>query len=139
MDGPDPKCGLDVAFSILGGKWKPLALYYLASGPHRFGELRRLVDGVSEKVLIQQLRELTEDGIVSRTDHREVPPRVDYAITDYGRSLAQALLPLCAWGNANRSRVERIRRRRADAHDEGARERSESSHRALGSRAARRA
>ena len=136
MDAPDSQCGLDVAFSILGGKWKPLALYYLASGPRRFGELRRLVTGVSEKVLIQQLRELTGDGIVSRTDHHEVPPRVDYAITDYGRTLAQALLPLCAWGNANRSRVERIRRRRANALDEGG-ERAESSRRASGSKAAR--
>jgi DNA-binding HxlR family transcriptional regulator len=118
MDQPDPECGLDVAFAILGGKWKPLVLYYLASGPRRFGELRRLVAGVSEKVLIQQLRELTMDGIVGRTDHHEVPPRVDYAITDYGRSLADALLPLCAWGNSNRTRVERRRRRQADA-DEG--------------------
>jgi DNA-binding HxlR family transcriptional regulator len=121
MNEPDPKCGLDVAFAILGGKWKPLALYYLSSGPRRFGELRRLVAGVSEKVLIQQLRELTVDGIVSRMDHREVPPRVEYAITDYGRSLAKALLPLCEWGNANRRRVERNRRQQATEAPIGAR------------------
>ena len=64
---------------------------------------------MSEKVLIQHLRELQADGIVSRTDHREVPPRVDYAITPYGLSLAEALLPLCEWGNANRARVARWR------------------------------
>jgi DNA-binding HxlR family transcriptional regulator len=108
---PDPKCGLDVTFAVLGGKWKPQILFYLSRGPRRFGELRRLVAGVSEKVLIQHLRELEMDGIVKRTDHHEVPPRVDYAITDYARTLAKALLPLCEWGNANRKRVEKARRR----------------------------
>ena len=61
-------------------------------------------------MLIQQLRELQADGIVSRTDHREVPPRVDYAITQYGHTLAEALLPLCEWGNANRKLVDQLRR-----------------------------
>ena len=105
--GPDPDCGLDVALAVMGGKWKPLILYYVAHAPRRFGELRRLVDGVSEKVLIQHLRELVEDGVLRRTDYREVPPHVDYSITDYGRTLAKALLPLCEWGNTNRRRVER--------------------------------
>jgi DNA-binding HxlR family transcriptional regulator len=114
-NGPDSECGLDVAFAVVGGKWKPLILYYLSRESRRFGELRRLVVGVSEKVLIQQLRELRVDGIVSRTDHREVPPRVDYAITVYGRRLAEALMPLCDWGNANRTRVNEIRRPKPDA------------------------
>ena len=105
--GPDPDCGLDAAFAVIGGKWKPLILYYVALAPRRFGELRRLVEGVSEKVLIQHLRELVKDGIVRRTDYREVPPRVDYSITDYGRTLARALLPLCEWGNKNRRCVEK--------------------------------
>lgn len=106
---PEGQCGLDVVFAVLGGKWKMTILYHLSHDRRRFGELRRLVAGVSEKVLIQQLRELLMDGIVSRTDYQEVPPRVDYAVTDYGRRLAQALMPLCEWGNANRKRVERIR------------------------------
>lgn len=111
MEHHHSECGLDVAFAVAGGKWKPIILFYLNHGACRFGELRRLIGGVSEKVLIQQLRELQDDGIVRRTDHREVPPRVDYAITDYGRSLAEALMPLCTWGNANRARVDRRRRR----------------------------
>jgi DNA-binding HxlR family transcriptional regulator len=115
MQQPDPKCGLDVAFAVVGGKWKPLILFYLSRGPCRFGELRRLVEGISEKVLIQQLRELEADGVVSRTDHHEVPPRVDYRITPFGDRLAEALLPLCEWGNANRKRVERIRRPKVGA------------------------
>jgi DNA-binding HxlR family transcriptional regulator len=105
----DSECGLDVAFSVLSGKWKPLILYHLACHPRRFGELRRLVSGVSEKVLIQQLRELQGDGVVSRTDYHEVPPRVVYAITAFGVGLAEALLPLCDWGAANRARVNGLR------------------------------
>ena len=107
---PDPECGLDVAFTVVGGKWKPLILYYLARGPRRFGELRRLTAGISEKVLAQHLRELQADGVISRTDHHEVPPRVSYAVTGFGLRLAEALLPLCEWGNANRVRIERTRR-----------------------------
>ena len=99
------RCGLDVALSVVGGKWKPLVLFHLAAGPRRFGELRRLITGISEKMLIQQLRELTEDGMVVRHDYREVPPRVDYAMTAFGCTLAQALEPLCEWGNQNRSEI----------------------------------
>jgi DNA-binding HxlR family transcriptional regulator len=66
-------------------------------------------------VLIQHLRELTEDGVVVRRDYHEVPPRVDYAMTEFGHTLAQALMPLCDWGNANRRRVEQ-----AAAKDEAA-------------------
>ena len=103
-------CGLDVALAVTGGKWKPLILFHLGGGVRRFGELRRLVTGISEKVLIQQLKELAADGILSRTDHREVPPRVDYAMTAFGRTLAMALMPLCAWGDANRTHVEQMQR-----------------------------
>lgn len=103
-------CGLDAVLAVLGGKWKPLVLFHLNGAPRRFGELRRLVAGISEKVLIQQLRELTQDGILTRTDHHEVPPRVEYAMTEFGRSLAATLVPLCAWGDAHRAEIERIPR-----------------------------
>jgi DNA-binding HxlR family transcriptional regulator len=109
------ECGLDVAFAVVGGKWKPLILFHLNGGSRRFGELRRLVAGISEKVLIQQLRELQADGIITRTDHHEVPPHVDYTITVFGRRLAEALMPLCEWGNDNRRRVETRRQQQADA------------------------
>jgi DNA-binding HxlR family transcriptional regulator len=102
----EPICGLDVALHYIGGKWKPLLLFYLQGSPQRFGELKRLVGGISEKVLIQQLRSLTEDGIVTRHDFMEVPPRVEYAITDFGRALALALQPLCEWGNRNRAHFQ---------------------------------
>ncbi|MGH8778539.1 winged helix-turn-helix transcriptional regulator [Paraburkholderia sp.] len=107
MEQRSQGCGLEVALSVVGGKWKPLVLYHLNGGPRRFGELRRLVGAISEKVLTQQLRELVDDGIVIRRDYREVPPRVDYEMTGFGRTLAQALMPLCAWGDANRQQIER--------------------------------
>jgi DNA-binding HxlR family transcriptional regulator len=110
MVGRKSDCGLDVAFAVVGGKWKPMILFHLAREPRRFGALRRLVEGVSEKVLIQHLRELQADGVIERTDYRELPPRVDYTITPYGRSLAEALMPLCEWGSVNRAKVEEIRR-----------------------------
>lgn len=102
----DRDCGLDVALSIMGGKWKPLILFHVAQGPTRFGALRRRVAGISEKVLIQQLRELVEAGVLVRHDYREVPPRVDYAVTPFGHTLVAALMPLCAWGTAHRAGVE---------------------------------
>lgn len=110
MTGRGVPCGLEVALAVLGGKWKPILLFHLGAGPRRFGELRRLVTGISEKVLIQQLRELEADGILSRTDHHEVPPRVDYAMTQFGRTLAAALMPLCAWGDAHREQVAEMQR-----------------------------
>ena len=92
-------CGLDVALSVIGGKWKPLILFHLAHGTRRYGELKRAVGGVSDKMLIQQLKEQRGDGIVDRRDYQQVPPKVDYALTPFGRTLADALGPLCVWGS----------------------------------------
>src|SRR3954465_7249698 len=91
-------CGLEAALDVIGGKWKPIVLWHLAPGPRRFGELRRLVTGISEKMLIQQLREMERDRIVDRKDFHEVPPRVEYTLTSFGVSLTVALRPLCEWG-----------------------------------------
>ena len=108
-------CGLEVALLVLGGKWKPLILFHLAHGRRRFGELRRLVSGVSEKMLIQQLRELQADGVIERVDFKEIPPKVEYSVTPLGRSLAEALMPLCAWGTAHSDAIDVIRARREPA------------------------
>ena len=96
-------CGLEAALKVVGGKWKPLVLWHLSRGPRRFGELRRLVVGISEKMLAQQLREMESDAIVVRKDYQEIPPRVEYALTDLGLSLKEALRPLCDWGNAHQA------------------------------------
>jgi DNA-binding HxlR family transcriptional regulator len=99
-------CGLEAALDVVGGKWKVLILWPLKTAPRRFGELRRGVPGISEKMLIQHLKEMELDGIVTRTDHKEVPPRVDYALTPFGESLCDALTPLCEWGHLHMARIE---------------------------------
>ncbi|TDD22679.1 winged helix-turn-helix transcriptional regulator [Nonomuraea diastatica] len=97
-DKPE-NCMVEVAMEILGGRWK-LAIVYklLLQGTHRFGELKREMTGITPRMLTRQLRELEEDGIVSRTVHREVPPRVDYALTETGRSLEEIVRLLDGWG-----------------------------------------
>ena len=105
---PGFTCGLDAALRLISGKWKPLILYFLLQGPNRYGELKRAVRGVSDKMLIQQLKELEADDVVKRTDYKEIPPRVDYALTPLGHSLAEALVPLCTWGSENMAEVSRI-------------------------------
>lgn len=91
-------CGLDATLSVLNGKWKMMILWPLSERPHRFGELRRRVQGVTEKVLTTHLRELEADGIVDRRVYDEVPPRVEYSLTPLGELLNNTLLPLEAWG-----------------------------------------
>ncbi|MFI1098915.1 winged helix-turn-helix transcriptional regulator [Streptomyces melanogenes] len=99
--GVSYNCGLDAAVDVVGGKWKPLILWALHDGTYRFGELRRRVEGVTEKVLVQQLRELETDGIVHREVYGEVPPRVEYSLTPRGQALNTALTPLGEWGEAH--------------------------------------
>lgn len=92
-------CPVDVPVTVLGGKWKLLIVYYVLEGTRRNGELLRLLSGVSQKMLTQQLRELEADGIVVRTVHEQVPPRVDYAIAEDRRErLAALVLALSDWG-----------------------------------------
>ena len=95
----DSGCGRKLR--IISGRWKPLVLLFLRDGPKRYGELKRLIVGVSDKVLIQSLKDLEADRVLARTDYKEVPPRVDYALTPLGRSLAEAIVPLCTWGTEN--------------------------------------
>ncbi len=97
-------CGLDAAMDVVSGKWKALILWELAQGTKRFGELKRGLPGVSEKMLTQHLREMEEDGLVQRTVFDEVPPRVEYALTDDGLALHAALGPLGDWGEARMRR-----------------------------------
>ena len=92
-------CGLEAALAVVGGKWKPIVLWHLTPEPRRFGELRRLVTGISEKMLIQELKEMVVDGLAIREDYQEVPPKVVYRLTDAGMSLAEACKPLCTLGN----------------------------------------
>jgi DNA-binding HxlR family transcriptional regulator len=103
-------CGLDAAVDVVGGKWKALILWALHDGPKRFGELRRSVSGISEKMLIQQLREMEAYGLVHRESYHEVPPRVEYSLTEFGQSLDTALIPLGDWGELHMDRIEALPR-----------------------------
>ncbi|MEV0646839.1 helix-turn-helix domain-containing protein [Phytomonospora sp. NPDC050363] len=87
--------------TVIEGKWKVSILWTLALRPFRFGELRRTMPGLTEKVLASHLRALEDDGIVHRQDFDEVPPRVEYSLTERGLALNQALKPLGAWGREN--------------------------------------
>ena len=114
-------CGLDAALFVLGGKWKPLILFHLAHGARRYGALRREIGSVSDKVLIQQLKDLEADGIINRLDYGEIPPKVEYSLTAFGKTLGKALAPLCEWGTQNSGDVEAIMtRRRAREHRDAA-------------------
>jgi DNA-binding HxlR family transcriptional regulator len=104
---------------VIGGKWKPLILFHLAHGTRRYGELRRAVGGVSDKMLIQQLKELHTDGVIDRLDYNEIPPKVEYSLTTFGRTLAIALGPLCVWGTEHMSEVEKLMSRRQVSEDSG--------------------
>ncbi len=91
-------CPVRTTLNVLGGKWKLLILSYLLDGPRRYGELRRLMPEITEKMLIQELRDLETDGIVARTVHQTVPPRVDYSLTDQGQRVRPFFAELLGWG-----------------------------------------
>ncbi len=94
-------CPVEASLEIIGGKWKGLALYHLLDGTKRFSELKRLSGQVTQRMLTKQLRELEADGMVSRTVHPVVPPKVEYALTPKGRALGPVLVALRDWGLAN--------------------------------------
>ncbi|RYX83207.1 transcriptional regulator [bacterium] len=91
-------CPVEAALDVMGGKWKPVILWHLSQREHRFGELRRAIPRVSEKVLIEQLRQLEKSGVVARDVKETVPPTVTYSLTEYGQTLKQAITSLSEWG-----------------------------------------
>lgn len=94
------------ALRVIGGRWKVFALYFLFEGPKRLSELRRLIPAVSQKVLVQSLRELEEHGVVHREIFAEVPPRVVYTATKLGMSLRPIVRALCDWGKKHAVELE---------------------------------
>src|SRR5215467_4084361 len=91
------RCPVEQALEVLGGKWKPLILWRLAGGTLRFGQLQRAMPGVTQRMLTLQLRELERDGLIRRTVYPEVPPRVDYALTEPARGLLPAMQAIGQW------------------------------------------
>ena len=98
-------CPVELTVDVVGGRWRTVILARLKEGVRRYGELRRLAPGISEKMLSQRLRELEAEGLVSRRDHGTVPPHVEYELTDEGRSLAPILQAMYDWGVARAART----------------------------------
>ena len=88
---------LDLGLDLIGGKWKLRILYHLASGTKRFSELRRLLEDITESTLTKQLRELEEAHLIERKIYPEVPPKVEYYLSEYGKELKSVLAGLCKW------------------------------------------
>lgn len=92
------RCGVAITLNLIGGKWKGIILWHLCHKTLRFSQLRRRLDGITQKMLTQQLRELERDGLVHREVYPEVPPRVEYSLTERGLSLQPVLGEMCTWG-----------------------------------------
>ncbi|WP_330184326.1 helix-turn-helix transcriptional regulator [Nocardia sp. NBC_01503] len=104
-DADHPACGMSIAIDVVGGKWRLHLMWVLGGGPVRFGDIRRLLTGVSEKVLAENLRHLQASGVVHREIYPEIPPRVEYSLTPLGVELNRALRPLERWGDAHRDEI----------------------------------
>ena len=98
----DRDCGMSYTLTVIGGRWKPAILFRLTRGKMRYSELRDSIPNVTERMLVLQLRELEKDGLIKRIVYAEVPPRVEYELTDKGNSLRPILRSLSDWGIKNR-------------------------------------
>ncbi len=96
--GDHGRCPVTAAVNVIGGKWKPLVVHSLLGGTLRFGELRRRIPGVTQQMLTLQLRELERDGVVHREVYAQVPPKVEYSLTDLGRNLEATVASMTEWG-----------------------------------------
>jgi DNA-binding HxlR family transcriptional regulator len=105
-------CPVEAALDVIGGRWKPVIICELLNGTLRFGELRRKVPKVSERMLTQHLKELAEDGIVNRRVFKEVPPRVEYSLTEFGETLRPVMNVVSQWGQQHSGRIEAGAKRR---------------------------
>lgn len=95
------ECPVEATIAAVGGKWKILILWRLGNQTRRYGELKRLLPEITEKMLIAQLRELEADEIIVRVSYGEVPPRVEYTLTPHGQRLAPVLAAMCEWGQTH--------------------------------------
>ena len=104
-------CDSRQVLALIADRWSMLVIYALSRRPRRHGELKRMIGGISQKMLTQTLRALERDGLVERTIHDVVPPRVDYALTPLGRSLLAPLRAICRWAERHLPRVRAARAR----------------------------
>lgn len=101
IHGREYYCTVELTLNVIGGKWKPIILYHLGNaGTKRFSELKQMMPNITQKMLTQQLRELEHDGLVHRRVYAEVPPKVEYSLTDFGRTIIPVMENLCLWGQS---------------------------------------
>lgn len=98
-------CPVEATLNVIGGKWKGIILFLLLEHPQRFGELHRLLVDVTQRMLTLQLRELEEDGVIHREVYKQVPPKVEYSLTEFGRSLSPIILLMRDWGEQYKERT----------------------------------
>jgi DNA-binding HxlR family transcriptional regulator len=98
LKGKEYHCAMDITMDYIGGKWKTVVLWYLRKDKKRFGELRKLIPNITEKMLSLQLKDLENDGLVKRKIYPVVPPKVEYYLTDFGKTLIPMLEEIARWG-----------------------------------------
>ncbi|GAB1770584.1 winged helix-turn-helix transcriptional regulator [Priestia megaterium] len=98
-------CPVETTLKVIGGKWKGIILYHLIDGKKRFNEFRKLYPAITQRMLTLQLRELEKDGIVHREIYKEIPPKVEYSLTEFGRSLEPIILLMKDWGETHKNRI----------------------------------
>lgn len=104
-------CPVEATVDVIGGKWKSTLIFHLLGGPRRFNELRRRLPGVTQRMLTLQLRELERDGLIHREVYREVPPKVEYSLTEFGQSLEPIIVQMREWGAKYNAEVTALRQR----------------------------
>ena len=101
MKTKEYQCLVTATLTIIGGRWKPIIIWVLTNGSKRFGQLAAIISGISRKVLTEQLRELEADGLIVRTEFKEIPPRVVYELSEKGKSLKPVMKAMSNWGTEN--------------------------------------
>ncbi|MCY8881835.1 transcriptional regulator HypR [Bacillus spizizenii] len=102
-------CPVEFTLDVIGGKWKGILLYHMIDGKKRFNEFHRICPSITQRMLTLQLRELEADGIVHREVYHQVPPKVEYSLTEFGRTLEPIVLQMKEWGESNREMLESYR------------------------------
>lgn len=105
------RCAMELTLDLIGGKWKSLILWHLGEKTMRFSDLRRSLPQITQKMLTQQLRQLEENGLVDRLIYTQIPPKVEYSLTEAGKSLLPILGTLCDWGLKHANEVESTNQR----------------------------
>jgi DNA-binding HxlR family transcriptional regulator len=108
-------CPVEASLEVIGGKWKGVILFHLLGGTKRFNELQRLMPNVTQRMLTRQLRELEDDQVVLRQVYAEVPPKVEYSLTEFGKTLEPILHTLQGWGSEYLAKIMQLRQQRAEA------------------------